>query len=64
MGIQCRRAVCRHSFWTKGANLDRRFESGEGYWEWGLYPWDIAAGVVIAREAGCRITSIDGGLLN
>ena len=33
----------------------------EGYWEWGLYPWDIAAGVVIAREAGCRITSIDGG---
>jgi len=33
----------------------------EGYWEWGLYPWDIAAGVVIAREAGCRISSIDGG---
>jgi len=33
----------------------------EGYWEWGLYPWDIAAGVVIAREAGCRITSIEGG---
>ena len=33
----------------------------EGYWEWGLYPWDIAAGVVIALEAGCRITSIDGG---
>ena len=32
----------------------------EGYWEWGLFPWDIAAGVVIAREAGCRITSIDG----
>jgi len=33
----------------------------EGYWEWGLYPWDIAAGVVIAQEAGCRITSPDGG---
>ncbi len=33
----------------------------EGYWEWGLYPWDMAAGIVIAREAGCRITSIDGG---
>ncbi len=33
----------------------------EGYWEWGLFPWDIAAGVVIAREAGCSITSIDGG---
>ncbi len=34
----------------------------EGYWEWGLFPWDIAAGAVIAREAGCSITSIDGGL--
>ena len=33
----------------------------EGYWEWGLFPWDLAAGVVIAREAGCRITSIEGG---
>jgi myo-inositol-1(or 4)-monophosphatase len=33
----------------------------EGYWERGLFPWDIAAGVVIAREAGCRITSIEGG---
>jgi myo-inositol-1(or 4)-monophosphatase len=32
----------------------------EGYWEWGLFPWDIAAGVVIAQEAGARITSPEG----
>ncbi len=33
----------------------------EGYWEWGLYPWDVAAGVLIAREAGARVTSPEGG---
>ena len=32
----------------------------EGYWEWGLFPWDIAGGVVIAQEAGARITSPEG----
>jgi myo-inositol-1(or 4)-monophosphatase len=33
----------------------------EGYWEWGLYPWDIAAGVLIVQEAGGRITTPEGG---
>ena len=33
----------------------------EGYWEWGLYPWDVAAGIVITQEAGGRITSPEGG---
>jgi myo-inositol-1(or 4)-monophosphatase len=33
----------------------------EGYWEWGLYPWDVAAGIVIVREAGGLITSPEGG---
>jgi len=32
----------------------------EGYWEWGLYPWDIAAGILIVQEAGGRITSPKG----
>ena len=36
----------------------------EGYWEWGLFPWDIAAGVVIAQEAGARITSPEGEPFN
>ncbi|HSR10652.1 MAG TPA: inositol monophosphatase family protein [Thermodesulfobacteriota bacterium] len=31
------------------------------YWEWGLSPWDVAAGIVIAGEAGARITSPEGG---
>jgi myo-inositol-1(or 4)-monophosphatase len=32
----------------------------DGYWERGLSPWDMAAGVVIVREAGGFVTDIDG----
>jgi myo-inositol-1(or 4)-monophosphatase len=32
----------------------------DGYWELGLAPWDIAAGLVIAREAGATVTDPDG----
>lgn len=31
----------------------------DGYWEKGLKPWDMAAGVVLLREAGGRVTSYD-----
>ncbi len=31
----------------------------EGYWERGLSPWDMAAGVVILEEAGGRVTAYD-----
>lgn len=33
----------------------------EGFWEWDLQPWDLAAGVIIALEAGARITDLAGG---
>lgn len=33
----------------------------DGYWERGLYPWDIAAGIVIAREAGAWVGDYRGG---
>lgn len=33
----------------------------DGFWETGLSPWDIAAGLVIVREAGGYVTEIDGG---
>ena len=32
----------------------------DGFWELWLAPWDIAAGVVIAREAGAIVTTLDG----
>ena len=33
----------------------------DGFWERGLKPWDIAAGVVLVREAGGVADEIDGG---
>ena len=32
----------------------------EGFWEFGLKPWDTAAGVVLVEEAGGRITDLQG----
>ena len=39
--------------WTAMGRLD-------GYWEFGVKPWDIGAGVLIVREAGGRVTPIVG----
>lgn len=32
----------------------------EGFWEQHLKPWDVAAGALIATEAGGRVTGMDG----
>jgi myo-inositol-1(or 4)-monophosphatase len=32
----------------------------DGFWEENLKPWDTAAGVLIAREAGGRVTDFGG----
>jgi len=36
----------------------------DGYWERGIRPWDIAAGIVIVEEAGGKITAYDQQPLN
>ncbi|MBV8601436.1 MAG: inositol monophosphatase [Candidatus Eremiobacteraeota bacterium] len=33
----------------------------EAFWEFGLSPWDVAAGSLIVREAGGAVTAADGG---
>jgi len=33
----------------------------DGYWENGLNPWDVAAGIVLVREAGGFVTDVAGG---
>ncbi len=33
----------------------------EGFWEFNLKPWDIAAGIVLVQEAGGVIREMDGG---
>src|SRR5215470_6024299 len=40
--------------WVAAGRLD-------GYWERGLSPWDMAAGIALVREAGGFITDLDGG---
>ena len=32
----------------------------DGYWERGLKPWDIVAGIVLLEEAGGKVTAYDG----
>ncbi|OGQ22268.1 MAG: inositol monophosphatase [Deltaproteobacteria bacterium RIFCSPLOWO2_02_FULL_44_10] len=39
--------------WVASGRLD-------GFWEFFLKPWDMAAGVLIVREAGGTVTSFDG----
>ena len=46
------------------ASLDLAYVAAgrcDGFWEVGLQPWDIAAGIILVREAGGYITEIDGG---
>ena len=40
--------------WTAAGRYD-------GYWELGLKPWDIAAGLVLLKEAGGFVTDAEGG---
>lgn len=32
----------------------------DGFWEMGLQPWDVAAGALIVKEAGGKVTGYDG----
>jgi myo-inositol-1(or 4)-monophosphatase len=32
----------------------------DGYWERGISPWDVVAGVALLREAGGEVTAYDG----
>ena len=36
----------------------------DGYWEWKINPWDIAAGVLMVTEAGGQVTMPDGSPLD
>lgn len=33
----------------------------DGYWELGIKPWDVAAGILIVKEAGGYVTDVGGG---
>jgi len=33
----------------------------DAFWEYGLAPWDVAAGALLVTEAGGRVSAVDGG---
>ena len=46
------------------ASLDLAYVAAgrfDGFWERGLSPWDVAAGILLVREAGGVVTDLDGG---
>jgi len=46
------------------ASLDLAYVAAgrfDGFWERNLQEWDIAAGIIIAREAGAMVSQMDGG---
>ncbi|HEX9769364.1 MAG TPA: inositol monophosphatase family protein [Kiloniellales bacterium] len=46
------------------ASLDLAYVAAgrfDGFWERDLSPWDVAAGILLIREAGGYVTTIDGG---
>ncbi len=49
---------------TGSAALDLAYVAAgrfDGFWEFGLHPWDMAAGALLVREAGGLIADLDGG---
>lgn len=49
---------------TGSAALDLAYVASsrlDGFWEFGLRPWDIAAGSLLVREAGGLISDLQGG---
>jgi myo-inositol-1(or 4)-monophosphatase len=36
----------------------------DAFWEFGLRPWDVAAGALIVAEAGGQVTNLDGSALD
>jgi myo-inositol-1(or 4)-monophosphatase len=45
------------------ASLDLAYVAAgrlDGFWEFGLKPWDVAAGIVLVREAGGLVGRLDG----
>jgi myo-inositol-1(or 4)-monophosphatase len=53
-GIRRPGAAALDLAWVAAGRLD-------GFWEIGLSPWDMAAGVLLVREAGGLVGDLDGG---
>ncbi len=52
---------------TGAAALDLAYVASsrtDGFWEFGLKAWDVAAGALLVEEAGGRVSNMDGSALD
>ena len=65
LALMGRLSVGTHSVRRTGSTaLNLAYVAAGGldvYYSTSIYPWDVAAGVVLVREAGGHVTAIDGG---
>lgn len=52
-GVHCHGSAALDGCYVAAGRFD-------GYWEFSLKPWDVAAAGLIAQEAGARVTAMDG----
>ena len=52
-GAEARRVGGAQSYYVACGRFD-------GFWELSLHPWDVAAGLLMVREAGGVVTAIEG----
>lgn len=56
-GIRCAGSAALDLCWLAEGRVD-------GFWEFGLKPWDVAAGALLVEEAGGTATNLDGTALD
>jgi myo-inositol-1(or 4)-monophosphatase len=64
VGLQALTGSCRGIRRAGSAALDLAYVAAgrtDGFWEMGLSQWDIAAGIVLVREAGGFVSDLEGG---
>ena len=68
--MNCLTYFCKHTHGIRrlgSAAIDLAYVACgryEVFYEYGLHPWDIAAGIIIVREAGGRISDFSGNEIN
>jgi myo-inositol-1(or 4)-monophosphatase len=68
--MNCLTYFCRHTHGIRrlgSAATDLAYVACgrfEAFYEYGLHPWDIAAGVILIREAGGKISDFSGNEIN
>ncbi len=68
--MKCLAHFCKHSHGIRrlgSASIDLAYLACgrfEAFYEYGLHPWDVAAGTILVREAGGRVSDFSGNEQN